>query len=117
MDLMIEIDSAPEGLTILTLKVSADPSISPLLRKSLADVIGKGRDRLAVDLSAVRFHDAATREVLAKAMDDATASGGFLYLISPPSDSAAVPEDLGSTFTTFRTKTEALEQLSRESHS
>jgi anti-anti-sigma regulatory factor len=112
VDLMIEIDSAPEDLTILTLKVSADPSISPLLRKSLADVIGKGRDRLAVDLSAVRFHDAATREVLAKALDDVTAGGGFLCLISPPSDSPALLEDLGSTFITFRTKAEAIEQLS-----
>jgi hypothetical protein len=45
------IDSEPENLTTLILKGIADLHTSPLLRDCLADVIGAGRDRIAVDLA------------------------------------------------------------------
>lgn len=111
MELEIEIDSESENLTILTLKGSADLHTSPLLRECLADVIGAGRDRLAVDLAAVRSLDAAAHEVLIDAMNTVAASGGILCLIIPPSASVASQDDLGSAFMTFESKAEALEQL------
>jgi anti-anti-sigma factor len=111
VNLSIEIDSAPEDLTILTLEGSADFYTSPLLNDCLADLIGAGRDRLVVDLGAVRFLDTAAREVLAEALDKVATRGGFLCLINPPPASAASPDDLASAFMTFKSKAEAIERV------
>lgn len=111
MELAVEIDAATDGLTILTLKGGVDLYAAPRLRECLTVLTEKGCRELVVDLSQVQFLGIAGRQILAEVHAQASAVGGYLWLVSPPR-STAFPEELSSVFRIFGSVAEARGEFS-----
>lgn len=110
MDLAMERDNSIEGWTILIVKGGIDRYNTPLLRHYLNDLLSKHGPWLIVDLKETHFLGGTARQALVEGREQRARDGGFLCLVDPPRSWDA--RDQG--FTTFDSRTEAIEQLARQ---
>lgn len=73
----------PTGSHLIEVEGLLDLETSPILQAALVDLLARGADRIALDLSRLVFLDSAGMAVLLSARNQARATGGSLALACP----------------------------------
>jgi anti-sigma B factor antagonist len=81
LDLKVGVETAAEGLTIVTVEGEIDLSTAPRLRGKLIGLVSDGNHHLVVDLDKVEFLDSAGLGVLIGTLKRVSAYQGSIWLV------------------------------------
>ena len=70
-------------VTVVSVKGEVDLYTAPSLKERIADLVGAGRVRIAVDLTGVEFMDSTGLGVLIGGLKRSKEAGGSLALVGP----------------------------------
>ncbi|MEV5974726.1 STAS domain-containing protein [Streptomyces sp. NPDC051921] len=98
-NLNVDVTIPDTGTAVLSVGGELDMETAHLLEAHLTDLIRQGRARLVLDLSALGFMDSSGLNVLIRAVHQARAHGGDLYLAAPTPAVRRILEITGVTTT------------------